>query len=351
MSAARAYLRPAMGRAHLRVETHAQATRILFEGRRAVGVEYIQNGRRKSCRAAREIILSAGSINSPQLLQLSGVGPAALLRRHGIEVVYDSRAVGGNLQDHLCIDHVYRSRLPSLNEVLGSWRGRVGAAIRYVASRRGPLSISVNQGGGFIRTRPDLPCANLQLYFSPGSYTKAMPGKRALMRPDPFPGFLLGAQPCRPTSRGYLEISSADPFAAPKIVPNSLSTEHDIREMLEGTRLLRRLAAMPSFAAVIAQEIAPGGKVETEEDLLGDIRARCSTVFHPVGTCVMGPDAEKHVVDSQLKVRGVQGLRVIDASIFPCITSGNTNAPTIMVAEKGADLVLRDARHQDQGQV
>jgi choline dehydrogenase len=235
--------------------------------------------------------------------------------------------------------------------VLGSWRGRVGAAIRYVASRRGPLSISVNQGGGFIRTRPDLPCPNVQLYFSPGSYTRAMPGKRALMRPDPFPGFLLGAQPCRPTSRGYLEISSADPFAAPKIVANSLSTEHDIREMLEGTRLLRRLAAMPSFAAVIAQEIAPGGKVETEEDLLGDIRARCSTVFHPVSTCVMGPDAEKHVVDSQLKVRGVQGLRVIDASIFPCITSGNTNAPTIMVAEKGADLVLRGARHQVQDQV
>ncbi len=343
MSTARAYLRPAMKRANLRVEMRAQATRILFEGGRAVGVEYVRKGVPKTARAGREILLSAGSINSPQLLQLSGVGPADLLRRHGIDPVRDCPAVGRNLQDHLCIDHVYRSRLPSLNEELGSWLGRIRLAIRYAALRRGPLSISVNQGGGFIRTRPELSHPNMQLYFSPVSYTRAVPGKRALMRPDPFPGFLLGAQPCRPTSRGYLEIGSADPFSAPRIFPNSLSTDHDIGEMLEATRLLRRLAAAPSLAQAVAEEIAPGKGVEAETDLLEDIRKRASSVFHPVSTCRMGQDDRTNVVDSELKVHGLEGLRVIDASIFPSVTSGNTNAPTVMVAEKGADLVLRDA--------
>ena len=161
--------------------------------------------------------------------------------------------------------------------------------------------------------------------------------------PDPFPGFLLGAQPCRPTSRGYLEISSADPFSAPRIIPNSLSTDHDIGEMLEATRLLRRLAAAPSLAEAVAEEIAPGKGVEAEADLLADIRKRASSVFHPVSTCRMGQDDRTNVVDSELKVHGIKGLRVIDASIFPSVTSGNTNAPTVMVAEKGADLVLRDA--------
>ncbi|SED74908.1 choline dehydrogenase [Rhizobiales bacterium GAS191] len=342
MSTARAYLRPAMRGANLRVETHAHATRILFEGKRAVGVEYERGGRRMTASAGREVILSAGSINSPQLLQLSGIGPAELLRGHGIDVVHDSQAVGRNLQDHLCIDHIYRSRLPSLNEVFGTWHGRVGAAIRYLLTRRGPLSISVNQGGGFVRSRPDLPRPNIQLYFSPHSYTKAVPGKRALLRPDPFPGFLLGAQPCRPTSRGYLQIRSGDPMAAPLIVPNSLSTEHDVDELLACTKLLRKLAAMPSFAAIIAEEMAPGGEVASDEELIEDIRRRASCVFHPIGTCCMGPDDKTSVVDPELTVHGLSGLRVIDASVFPTLTSGNTNAPTVAVAERGADLVLRD---------
>lgn len=349
MSAARAYLRPAMKRANLRVETHAHATRVLFEGKRAIGVEYVQNGARKTAMAGGEVLLAAGSINSPQLLQLSGVGPAELLARHGVRVVCDSPAVGRNLQDHLCIDHLYRSRAPSLNDELGSWWGRLRAGARYAAFRRGPLSISVNQAGGFVRTRPDLPRPNVQIYFSPLSYTRAAPGKRALMRPDPFPGFLLSAQPCRPTSRGYLEIRSPDPLAAPKIVPNSLSTDEDVGALLEGARFLRRLARAPSLAAIIAQEIAPGATVQSDADFLEDIRRRGSSVFHPVGSCRMGPDERADVVDCALRVHGVQGLRVIDASIFPAVTSGNTNAPTVMTAEKGADLVLRDARRTSIG--
>ncbi|MCK6452800.1 MAG: GMC family oxidoreductase N-terminal domain-containing protein [Alphaproteobacteria bacterium] len=346
MSAARAYLWPAVKRANLRVETKAQATRILFDGTRAVGVEYRQGGERKTARARGEVILAAGAIGSPMLLQHSGVGPAEVLHALGIAVVCARTAVGRNLQDHLCIDHLYRARVPTLNQELGTWPGRVRVALRYLARRRGPLAISVNQGGGFVRARPGLERPNIQLYFSPLSYTRAVPGKRALMRPDTFPGFLLGAQPCRPTSRGHLQIRSPEPFAPPAIFPNSLATADDRRDLLEGSRLLRRLAAAPSLAAVIDAELQPGPVAQSDAALEEDIRRRASTVFHPVSTCRMGPDARTNVVNHELKVYEIQGLRVIDASVFPAVTSGNTNAPTIMVAEKGADLVLRDATGQ-----
>jgi choline dehydrogenase len=344
MSAARAYLRPAMGRTNLEVVTRAHATRILFDGRRATGIEYLYRGARRRATARAEVILAAGAINSPQLLQLSGIGPADVLRRAGIEAVHALPAVGRNLQDHLCIDHLYRSRVPTLNEQLRPWHGKLAAGLRYVLTRKGPLSLSVNQGGGFVRSRPDLARPNLQLYFSPVSYTKALPGKRPLMSPDPFPGFLLSAQPCRPTSRGHLEIASPDPLQPPLIHPNSLSTDHDLAEMLEASRFLRQLAATPAFARVIDRELAPGPQAENDDDLIADIRLRAGTVFHPVSTCRMGPDPAANVVDARLKVHGLEGLRVVDASIFPAVTSGNTNAPAIMVGEKGSDLILADAR-------
>ena len=186
---------------------------------------------------------------------------------------------------------------------------------------------------------------NAQLYFSPLSYTRATPGRRALMRPDPYPGFLLSAQPCRPTSRGHLQIRSADPLEPPLIVANALSTEHDVQEMFEATAFLRTLAATPSLGAVIERETLPGSAVQSRDQLLEDIRQRASSVFHPVSTCRMGPDPATSVVDARLQVHGLQGLRVIDASAFPSITSGNTNAPTLMLAEKGAALVLADHRN------
>ncbi len=343
MSAARAYLRPAIKRTNLRVESKAQATRLLFEGKRAVGVEYRQNGKLLQARAGREVILSAGSINSPQLLQLSGVGPADVLKSSGIDVLQDSPAVGRNLQDHLGIDHLYRSNKPTLNQELRPWHGKLWAGLKYLLLRQGPLCLSVNQGGGFFRTRPDLERPNMQLYFSPVSYIKAPPGKRPMMSPDPYPGFLLGICPCRPTSRGYLQIRSSDPFDQPEIYPNSLSTNHDLQEMLEGVRFLRKLAATPAMSALIEEELQPGTAVESDEAMIEDIRQRSSTVFHPVSTCRMGPDPAENVVDARLRVHGLQNLRIIDASIFPAVTSGNTNAPAIMVGEKGADLVLEDA--------
>ena len=344
-SASTAYLRPAMRRANLRVETGAYVTRVLFEGRRASGAAYVQHGRSLTCRARREVILAGGAINSPQLLQLSGVGPGAALQALGIAVLADSPAVGQHLQDHLCIDYVYRSRVPTLNNELGPWPAKLWAGLKYIGARRGPLSLSINQGGGFFRSREGLAQPNMQLYFSPLSYLRAVPGKRALTAPDAFAGFSISAQPCRPSSRGYLALRSADPAQAPRIVPNSLATQHDRDEMLEAALFLRKLAATPAFDAVIDHEVSPGNAVQSREQMLQDIRQRASTVFHPVSTCRMGPDPHQAVVDHELQVYGVQGLRVIDASVFPTLTSGNTNAPTLMLAEKGADLVL--GRTQD----
>ena len=340
MSAARAYLWPALRRRNLRVETHAQATRLRFAGRRATGVDYRRHGVAQAATARREVILAAGSIGSPLLLQLSGIGPAPLLARLGLAVLHDSPSVGRNLQDHLCIDHLYRATVPTLNQELLPWWGKLRAGLLYALWRRGPLALSVNQGGGFVRSRPGPARPDMQLYFSPVSYTRAVPGKRALMSPDPFPGFLLSAQPCRPASRGHLELRAPDPLAPPVIHPNSLAAESDLEDLLAGARLLRRLAATEALSAVIERELKPGLEAQSDAALIADIRARASTVFHPVGTCAMGPTG---VVDERLNVRGLAGLRVIDASIFPSLTSGNTNAPTIMVAEKGAELVLADA--------
>jgi choline dehydrogenase len=315
---------------------------VLLEGGRAVGVEYLRRGRIEVAYAGCEVVLCAGAINSPQLLQLWGIGPGSVLRSHGIKVVRDAPAVGRNLQDHLGIDYLHRSRLPTLNDELYPWHGKLRAGLRYLLLRRGPLSLSVNQAGGFVRSRADLGRPNLQLYFSPVSYVRAPPGQRPLMSPDPYPGFLLGHSVCRPTSRGHLRLRSADPLAAPEIHPNYLSTAHDMAEMLDGVRFLRRLAATPALAALIESELKPGADVRSEEALFEDIRQRSGTVFHPVGTCAMGPDPDRAVVDHRLRVHGLAQLRVIDASVFPCVTSGNTNAPTIMVGEKGAAMILAD---------
>jgi choline dehydrogenase len=343
-SASSAYLRPARGRPNLRVETGAQATRITFDGRRATGIEYLQHGQRHTSRARCEVILAAGAINTPQLLQLSGVGPAADLAALQLPLVLDSPAVGQHLQDHLCIDYVYRSRVPTLNNELGPWPAKLWAGFKYLATRRGPLALSVNQGGGFCRSREGLEHPDMQLYFSPLSYLRAVPGKRELTAPDACAGFSLSAQPCRPASRGHLALLSTDPLQAPRIVPNSLATQHDLDAMFAAAHLVRRLAATPAFQAVIEREITPGPAVQSAADIMDDIAQRASTVFHPVSTCRMGTDPRQAVVDAQLRVHGMQGLRVIDASVFPTLTSGNTNAPTLMLAEKGADLVLAATR-------
>jgi choline dehydrogenase len=343
-STSTAFLRPALKRPNLQLLTRAQALKIEFEGRRAVGVSYRQGGGMRTIRAERAVILSAGSVNSPQLLQLSGLGPGALLQRHGITPVHVLPAVGRNLQDHLGINYVYRSRVPTLNNELAPWWGKVRAGIRYALTRRGPLSMSVNQGGGFVRSTEGLRVPDLQLYFNPASYTATRERTRRLMNPDSFPGFISSFNSCRPTSRGHIEVRSPDPTIAPAIFPNYLSTEQDRLDVLRGARLLRRLAAAPPLAAVIERELFPGPGKTSDEQLLQDFRQRSGTVFHPVSTCMMGPDAASAVVDARLRVHGIENLRIIDASVFPSITSGNTNAPTAMVADRGAKLVIEDER-------
>ena len=211
-----------------------------------------------------------------------------------------------------------------------------------MADRAGPLSLSVNQSGGFVRSDPSKPRVNLQLYFSPVSYTKTPLAERKLLNPDPFSAFLLSHNPCRPTSRGQISLASADPMRHPVINPNYLSTQEDIDDVLAGNRLLRRIAKARPLADIITDEIAPGFAVEGDEALLADFRARADTVYHPTSTCMMGKDVGNSVVNSRLQVHGLSGLRVVDASIFPTITSGNTNAPTVMVAEKAAAMILED---------
>uniref|UniRef100_UPI00334193E4 GMC family oxidoreductase n=1 Tax=Hyphomonas sp. TaxID=87 RepID=UPI00334193E4 len=304
---------------------------------------YRRGNAEKTIRARREVILCAGAIGSPHILQHSGIGNGVVLQEHGIPVVLDAPAVGRNLQDHLAVSYFYKTRVPTLNNVLFPLIGKARAALRYVFDRGGPLSMSVNQAGGFVRGRPDAPRPNLQLYFSPVSYTQTPLAARKLLNPDPFAAFLLSFNSCRPTSRGHLQIASPDPFAPPAIFPNYLDTEHDVSEAREGVRLLRSIAQTNPLAEIITEEMIPGPDLESEDDLLADFRARADTVYHPTSTCMMGPDPKTSVVDSQLRVHGIAGLRVIDASVFPTVTSGNANAPTVMVAEKGAAMVRASA--------
>jgi len=345
VSTSNAYLRPAMRRPNLAVQLRAQVTRVLFEGTRARGVEYQQNGARVTVKAQREVILSAGAINSPQLLELSGVGEAALLQRFDVPLIAHSPAVGRGLQDHLAVNYYYRSRVPTLNNQLAPWYGKVWAALRYAAGKRGPLAMSVNQAGAFLRSRPQLTRPNMHIYFNPASYsTTTIGSRRRLLNPDPYPGFLMSFNTCRPKSRGSVHIRSPDPLASPAIAPNSLGSDADIEDVCDGARVVRRIAAAAPLAAVIEKEREPGAEVQSDEAVLADFRKRSGTVFHASCTCAMGPDARTAVVDARLRVHGVGGLRVADASIFPNLTSGNTNAPTMMVAEKAADLILEDSR-------
>jgi len=341
-STATAYLRPALSRPNLLLRLKAQVRQIEFESRRATGIVYAWRGELRRAKATRVVILSAGSINSPQLLQLAGIWDPELLGRLAIPLRHAAPAVGRNLQDHLGINYYYLSRVPTLNNALYPLSGKIRAALQYLWLRTGPLSMSVNQGGGFVRSSPDKSAPDLQLYFNPASYTGTRTRTRRLMNPDPFPGFLLSFNACRPTSRGQVAIRSADPDVAPSIVPNYLSTERDREDVLIGARLLRRLAASPPLAALIDSELKPGSAVTSDEDLLQDFRERAGSVFHPVGTCAMGTDPTRSVVDPRLRVHGLDALRVVDASVFPSVTSGNTNAPVTMVAERASAMILED---------
>ncbi|MCB2128278.1 MAG: GMC family oxidoreductase N-terminal domain-containing protein [Rhodobacteraceae bacterium] len=342
-SAARAFLRPAMKRANVTVVTGAHVTRVLFEGRRATGVEYRRGGRLHQARSGREVILAGGAINSPQLLMLSGVGPAAHLKDHGVGVVADNPQVGQNLNDHQGLNYTWRMKVPTYNDILRPWWGKLIVGMQYFLGGNGPLAKSINHGGGFFRTSPTLARPNMQLYFQAFSTLIPRDGERPLLTPDPFSGLSIGLSNCRPTSRGEITLKSADPFAHPRIVANAFSTANDIDEMLLAVKFLRRIAEQEPLRGLIAEELRPGPEVVTDDALIADIRARSGTVFHPSCTVRMGHDPATSAVDPDLRVRGVEGLRVCDASVFPTLIGGNTNAPSILVGWIGADRILKDA--------
>jgi len=343
VSSARAYLRPALSRSNLTLLTRAQVRRIVLRNKRATGIEYKRCGRVHVAHARAEVIVSAGAVNSPQLLQLSGIGPRTVLDSAGVQTVHELPAVGQHLSDHLGADIVCRTSVPTLNQVLGTWQGKLRAAVSFAAGGKGPLSMSLNQAGGFLRLDPHKSGPDLQLYFSPVSYTRAPPGTRPLISPDPFPGFLLGFNPCKPTSRGHIQIRSHDPDDAPLIQPNYLTTDHDWQLMMAGMRLMRRFSSAPAFKSIIETEVYPGRQVESDAQIEQFIQRNAWTVFHPCCTCRMGADPLHAVVDHTLRVHGLDALRIADASIFPTIPTGNTNAPSIMVGERASELVLADA--------
>ncbi|MGC2318363.1 MAG: choline dehydrogenase [Bradyrhizobium sp.] len=337
-STAVAYLRPAKARKNLHVETSALAQRVVFDGRRAVAVVYRQAGVLRGARARKEIIVSGGAYNSPQLLQLSGVGPADLLRRHGIGVVLDAPGVGHDLQDHLQVRVVMRcAKRITLNDIVNHPVRRIMAGAQYAAFRTGPLSIAAGTSGAFFKTSPRLATPDIQIHFLPFSTDKM--GEKL----HSFSGFSASVCQLRPESRGSLRIGSADPSAPPEIRINYLSTEVDRAANVEGLKILRKILRAPALSSYVVEEVDPGAKVSTDEELLDYCRRRGSTIYHPTSTCRMGSDALA-VVDQRLRLRGIEGLRVVDASIMPDLVSGNTNAAVIMIAEKASDMILQDAR-------
>ena len=339
-SAAKAFLRPALKRPNLKVVTGAEVKRLRMDGKRAVGVEFRQGGEIEFVSTRIETVLAAGAIGSPQILQCSGIGPADLLAKHGIPVVHASPGVGENLQDHLQLRTAFKVKgVRTLNEWAGSPLGRVQMALEYLFFRSGPLTMAPSQLGAFTKSDPRRDSANLQYHVQPLSLDKFGDPLHA------FPAFTSSVCNLRPVSRGYVRIQSADPREAPLINPRYLSAEEDRAVALQAMRLTRRIAAQPALARYSPEEFLPGIQHDSDEALAqaaGDIG---TTIFHPVGTCKMGmADEPAAVVDSRLRLIGVEGVRVVDASVMPTITSGNTNSPTVMIAERGAQMMREDRR-------
>lgn len=334
-STAKSFLRPVRRRSNLFVETRAQASRIIFDGSRAAGIEYLKGDKLMTAAANAEVILSAGTINTPQLLQCSGVGDGQHLSKLGIAVTNDLPGVGRNLQDHLQIRLVYKTSMRTLNDEVNHLLKRAMVGAQYALTRTGPLTLAASQVAVFTRSSPGVQRPDIQFHMQPLSADK--PGDGA----HKFSAFTASVCQLRPHSRGKIRIESPDPFQYPLIFPNYLCDERDCRVAVDSIKVARRIAAAPSLKGAITEEFVPGPEHQSNEELLEAARRHSQTIYHPVGTCKMGNDAMA-VVDQRLRVRGIDNLRVVDASIMPEITSGNTNAPTIMIGEKAADMILDD---------
>ena len=340
-STAVGYLKPARGRTNLRVETEAQAAGLIIENGRAVGVRYRQGGEMKTARCRAEVLLAAGAIQSPQLLQLSGIGPGALLSQHGIPVVCDLPGVGENLQDHLQIRLTFECSRPiTTNDALNSWIGQARLGMQWLFKRTGPLAVGINQGGCFMRALPD-EAATPDIQFHVSTLSADMAGGKV----HPFSGFTMSVCQLRPESRGHIRIRSTNPFEPPEMQPNYLDTELDRRTAVAGVKAARAIAASPAMRPLVKREVKPGPDAADDAALLEFCRNNGATIFHPSGTCKMGHDPMA-VVDARLRVHGVGALRVIDCSAMPTLVSGNTNAPVIAMAEKAVDMIREDAARE-----
>ena len=346
-SSARAYLRDAKRRPNLTVATKAHATRVLIENGRAVGVEYRTPQGLVTARCRGEIIVSGGVYGSPQLLQLSGLGPAELLRQHGIPVVHDMPGVGSHLHDHFNTYLVYRCSQPiTINDLAMSGMRKLTAGVQYALTRSGHLSNAGIYAGAFVRSDPRLEQPDLQINMFGWS---ALERLRTGIKPHPFSAFTLSPVHLRPEGRGTVRIKSPDPLAPPAIQFNFLASDYDFQALIYGTRLSRKIAAQPALKPFVVEEVLPGPAVQTDDDIIEEIRVRGVSNLHPVGTCRMGRETDA-VVDPRLRVYGVEGLRVADASIMPQVPGGNTNAPSIMIGEKCAAMILEDTRSGSIGQ-
>ena len=335
-SAAVAYLHPIKHRVNLIVESNSLANRILFEGTKAVGIEYRQKGAVKTAHASHEVILSAGSFNTPQILQLSGVGPADHLQSLGIDVVVDRAGVGANLQDHVNAPLMYKlNKHFTINDILNRMANRITEGLKYLFTRRGLLGMGVSYIAGYTKAHPNAATPDMQFQFMLFSGEK-------VGTVDPFPGCTLVMALMRPESRGTVMIASNDSTVPPKISVNYLTAEKDRETLILGVRQGREMMKQSVISKYIVEEVRPGAECESDDDFLNYLESMARTSFHPVGTCRMGVDPEA-VVDPRLRVNSITGLRVVDASIMPALVSGNTNAPTIMIAEKAADMILEDS--------
>ncbi|MDG1353052.1 MAG: choline dehydrogenase [Sulfitobacter sp.] len=337
-STAVAYLNPARSRGNLQIITHAQVEKVVIEGKRATGVQYTdKSGTLHTLKAAKEIILSGGAINSPQLLMLSGIGEAEHLQDNGITVQADLKGVGKNMQDHLQARLVYKTHEPTLNDEVSSLLGQAKIGLRYITSRSGPMTMAASLATGFMKTRHDIETPDIQFHVQPLSAEN--PGKGA----DKFSAFTMSVCQLRPESRGEIRLASADGRAYPRIIPNYLSTQTDCQTVVAGVNIARRIARHAPLTEKIATEYRPNPALDIEDydATLGWARNNTASIYHPTGTCKMGDDTAA-VVDARLRVHGIAGLRVADCSIMPEIVSGNTNAPAIMIGEKASDLVLED---------